>query len=371
MKKMYLQWLALMCTVPFSLFAIVPFSPVAPQPHIENVIIITTDGFRWQEVFKGMDSTIAEMDKFNQERKKEIYAKYGANTAQERRKKLLPFLWTTLGSQGELFGNRTLGNKVNVTNPYWFSYPGYSEIFCGYVDTLINTNHYKANPNTTLLEFLNQQPAYHNKVAAFAEWDAFDKILNSKRAGFPVYCGADVTSFTHDSAQSLINLMKADSYLPFDSTSYLDVFTQYSAMNYLQKKHPKVMYISYGETDEWAHEGHYLDYLDAAHRVDKWIGDLWNYIQRTPQYKDKTLLMVTCDHGRGDSDKTKWTSHNAKIVGANEIWLGLIGPGIQPTGEQTKDGQIYQAQYAQTIAHFLGLDFKCEHPVMKAIEFTH
>jgi len=29
------------------------------QNKTENIIIITTDGFRWQDVFKGMDSAIA------------------------------------------------------------------------------------------------------------------------------------------------------------------------------------------------------------------------------------------------------------------------------------------------------------------------
>ena len=32
----------------------------------ENIIIITTDGFRWQEIFTGMDSAIANNSKFNQ-----------------------------------------------------------------------------------------------------------------------------------------------------------------------------------------------------------------------------------------------------------------------------------------------------------------
>ena len=31
----------------------------------ENIIIITTDGLRWQEVFGGMDSAIANNKKFN------------------------------------------------------------------------------------------------------------------------------------------------------------------------------------------------------------------------------------------------------------------------------------------------------------------
>ena len=44
----------------------------------ENIIIITTDGLRWQEVFAGMDSAIANNKKFNQGDSAEIFKKYWA-----------------------------------------------------------------------------------------------------------------------------------------------------------------------------------------------------------------------------------------------------------------------------------------------------
>jgi|GEM_PF-2731991 len=66
------------------------------QNTVENIIIVTTDGFRWQEVFKGVDSAIAEMSQFNQNKKKEIYNHYAALTKEESRKKIMPFLWSTI-----------------------------------------------------------------------------------------------------------------------------------------------------------------------------------------------------------------------------------------------------------------------------------
>lgn len=329
---------------------------------VENIIIVTTDGFRWQEVFKGMDSAIAEMPKFNQNKKEELNKKYGAPTSTERRAKLLPFIWNTIGTQGQIYGNRTFGNKVDNSNLYWFSYPGYSEIFCGYVDTSINSNKYKANPNTNVLEYVNKQDGFNKKVAAFGAWDAFDRILNEQRSDIPVTCGGE-TSKNNDATQKLIGEMKRDSYTPFDTAEYLDVFIHYQALEYLQNQRPRVLYISYGETDEWAHAGNYLDYLDAAHRVDKWLNDLWNYIQNSPQYKNKTALFVTVDHGRGDINKSEWTSHNSKISDSHEIWFAIIAPNIEPKGEIKTNEQFYQKQFAQTFAKLLGLNFTCEHPV--------
>jgi len=345
------------------------FSKSQSATGIENVIVITTDGFRWHEVFKGMDSAIANNPAFNQRDSAKIYKSYWAHTADERRKKLLPFLWSTMASDGQIYGNRLYDNKVDNSNPYWFSYPGYSEIFCGYVDTAINTNGYTFNPHTNVLEYINQQPKYKGKVAAFCAWDAFDKILNEPRSGVLVVSGSDSCGGKNPDAQEkLLNEMKLDAFSTDGSEERLDVFTQYEAMDYLKKQKPRVLYISYGETDEWAHAGHYHDYLDAAHHVDKWLKDIWNFVQSDPQYKNKTALLVTVDHGRGDVVKEKWTSHNAKIADAHEIWFAVIGPGIPNKGEVKTAMQLYQKQYAQTIAQLLGLNFTCEHPVAEGLK---
>jgi len=331
---------------------------------IENIIIITTDGFRWQEVFTGMDSAIANNSKFNQWDSAGIYKKYWSDDVNERRKKLLPFLWNVIAAKGQLYGNRHFDNKVNVANRYWFSYPGYNEIFTGYPDTLVNSNHYKANPNTTLTEFLNKQPAFKNRVAAFGAWNAFDRILNEQRSGMPVINAFDKPL---QGSNPLFAKMLQDSYRPFGEEECLDVFTHYQAMDYLQQKKPKLLYISYGETDEWAHAGKYKDYLNAANQVDNWIQDVWNYVQSEPRYKNKTALFITTDHGRGDKIKEEWVTHGEGLTGANEIWFAVVGPGISAKGEVKTPGQLYQQQFAQTIASLLGLVFKCEHPVADKI----
>ena len=340
---------------------------IAQSAKIEDVIIVTTDGFRWQEVFTGMDSLLASNTAFNQKDSAGIFKKYWAATAGERRQKLLPFLWGTVAVQGQLYGNRQYGTKVNNANPYWFSYPGYNEIMTGFVDTAINTNAYPPNPNTNLLEFINKTNAYKGKVAAFCAWDAFDRILNEKRSGFPVIAGHDSCGGENpDAEERIINLLKKDAYKPYGEEEALDVFTHYAAMDYLKKNKPGVMYISYGETDEWAHAAHYKDYLNAAHQVDSWLSDIWNVIQNDPLYRNKTMLFVTVDHGRGEG--AEWTSHNSKIANSNQIWFAAIGPGILPKGEIKKDMQLYQKQYAQSIAHLLGLSFTCEHPVADGFE---
>lgn len=192
----------------------------------------------------------------------------------------MPFLWNIVNQKGQIYGNRNYSNKVDNANPYWFSYPGYNEIFTGYPDTAINSNSYPPNPNTTLLEFLNKQPKYKNKIAAFGAWNAFDRIFNEEQAKLPLFAAFDLFGGIKPSVtESTINAMLKDAYKPFGEAECLDVFTHYAAMHYLQTKKPKVLYIAYGETDEWPHTGQYRDYLHAANQVDKWIQDIWNYAQ--------------------------------------------------------------------------------------------
>ncbi len=355
------------------LLCFAPVYVIAQQKatDIKNVIVITTDGLRWQEVFKGMDTAIANNSKFYQGKKDsaEMYQQYWATNAVDRRKKLMPFFWNTVVTRGQIYGNREKNNKVDVANPYWFSYPGYNEILTGFPDPAINSNEYKPNPNVTVLEYINLQPAFKNKVAAFGAWNAFDRIINEGRSGIPVVSAFDTTGGKYPTQKELlINAMLRDAYKPFGLAECLDVFTHYAAMEYMKTKKPRLLYIAYGETDEWAHHGRYRDYLDAAYQVDKWISDIWNYIQSTPEYKDKTAILITSDHGRGDIVKEEWTSHGSRIAGSNELWFAVIGPGIAAKGEITTDMQLYQKQFAQTIASLLGLTYKANHPIGDAIK---
>jgi phosphoglycerol transferase MdoB-like AlkP superfamily enzyme len=116
------------------------------------------------------------------------------------------------------------------------------------------------------------------------------------------------------------------------------------------------MYFAFDETDDFAHGGEYAAYLNAANYTDGFIGQLWNYIQSEPQYKDKTTLIIAVDHGRGVTSE-EWKHHGTKIEHADEIWLAVMGPDTPATGEAKTDSQYYQNQIAKTLAAFLALDF--------------
>ena len=318
-----------------------------------------------------MDSAIANNPEFNEDDSAYLYSAYWSADEKERRKKLMPFLWNNIEKNGQLFGNRQLGCKVENANPYWFSYPGYSEIFTGFADTAINSNSYPPNPHVTVLEFLNNQPKLKGKVAAFGAWNAFDRILNEERSKIPVVCGFDPAGGKSPTPnEKLINRMLKDSYKPWHEDECMDVFTHHAAMEWLKTRKPRVLYIAYGETDEWAHAGKYRSYLDAGKQVDSWISEIWEFVQKDPQYKNKTTLFVTTDHGRGDTIKKEWTSHNNKINGANEIWFAVMGPDTPQRGELNTVVQLYQQQFAQTFARLMGYTFQAVHPIADPILYV-
>jgi len=344
--------LGLVCVLSF-------LSVQAQQTNDHRVIVIMTDGFRWQEVFGGMDSSIVKVKRFHHGDSASIVSKYWSADAATRRAKLLPFFWNTIAKKGQIHGNRALGSKVDVANPYWFSYPGYSELLTGQVDTAVNSNDYKANPNTNFFEYLNGLSAYKGSVAAFGAWDAFDRILNEKRAGFPVVNAFDsYKSYVNTQASSLLSDMSKDSFRAFGDAEILDGYMHYQAMDYLKNKKPKAMFISYGETDEFAHEGHYGHYLNAAHQFDAWLADIWNFVESDPLYKGKTTILITTDHGRGDVIKTQWTSHGEKIKDCHSIWFAMLGAKVPVLGEVQHSEQVYQRELIHKVSDAMGLNFQ-------------
>jgi predicted AlkP superfamily pyrophosphatase or phosphodiesterase len=324
------------------------------QRKTENVILITFDGFRWQELFNGADSALMKQQLHLKDSK--VKEKYWRDNLEERRKALLPFFWTTIAQKGQLYGNRSLGSKVNVTNNQWFSYPGYNEILTGKADNeRINSNDKNYNPNTTVLEYINQQPGFKGKVAAFTSWDCFPYIINDKRSGVMVSTGAyPIKGEKLTEKERILNELITAVPNPLGDVR-LDAFTFYYGLEYMKKHKPRVMYFAFDETDDFAHAGEYAAYLNAANYTDRFISELWQYIQSDPQYKDKTTIIISVDHGRGTNSED-WKHHGIKIANADEIWMAVLGPDNKPLGE-VKEGQLYQNQIAKTLAAFIGLDF--------------
>lgn len=342
----------------------------------QNVIFMMTDGLRWQEVFRGADSALINKDNGVAD-EAALQKKYWKDNINERRAALMPFMWNVVAKQGQIFGNRDKESICRVENPYWFSYPGYSETFCGYVDTKVNSNSYGYNPNMSVFEWLVNKPAYKNKVAAFGAWDAFPFILNRSRANFYINANTEPVLMGKISPkQDLLNHLKAEC-TSFDPSEPPDAITFYSAMEYLKQNKPRIFYVSLGWTDEAAHLNRYDEYLKAANLADKYFQIMWDTIQLMPQYKGKTTLILATDHGRG-SNGGDWRTHSSGTPGSNENWMAYIGPDTPALGERSNAPEVTSSHIAATLAAFLGENYKAAVPkagapiedVIKGISIT-
>ncbi len=321
-----------------------------------NVFIVTTDGFRWQEVFNGADSALISNETYTKDTAL-TRMMYWAVAPEERRKKLLPFFWNVIASRGALLGNRRYDSRVSIANLYRISYAGYNEMMTGTTDLGIFSNRKKYNRNPNILEWLNNQEAYRGRVAAFSSWDVFPYIFNEKRSHLPINAGYDSLPDTVSLGEEamLINAVQDKGIAVKGSTRH-DELTFLTALEYIRNKEPRIVYISFGETDEYAHSGRYDLYLQRANQFDKMLEQLWYMIQSTPFYQNNTMLIITTDHGRGKNKPGAWKSHGPLIAGSGEVWQAMIGKGISPVGEVTKKGLVYQKQLPGFIRQLLAAE---------------
>lgn len=338
-----------------SVFATLGVLGVATAPlKTENVILMMTDGLRWQEVFTGAeDNRLADL-------KDPSYKnRLGIGDYRARRSALMPFFWNGVAEKGQIYGNPFRKSYCRVINRLNFSYPGYSEILCGFVDPRINSNNKIPNPNVTVFEWLHSKPEFKGKVAAFGAWDRFGAIFNSARCGFVVCDGLNPLRSPDTTAIRALNKVRTTLPSPWEGETF-DAVTFYTALEYLKQVKPKLLFLSLGETDEWGHANKYDEYLDATTRFDGFVRELWQTIQSMPQYKDKTTLILTTDHGRGEDHY--WTSHGRNIPDSRATWIAAIGPDTSAKGVVSDSGVIANAQIASTIAAFLGYDYKAFQP---------
>ncbi|MFG0261100.1 MAG: hypothetical protein ACF788_01750 [Novipirellula sp. JB048] len=336
-----------------------------------NVVLVALDGLRWQELFTGADASLINRDAGNVRDVAGLKERFWRDTPRQRRQQLMPFFWSQIAKAGIVFGDPAAVSYAALTNTRHFSYPGYSEMLCGFVDPAIDSNAKRNNPNVTVLEWLNQKPSFQGQVAAFTSWDVFPYIINQQRSGVLVNAGweplADIfPSDEHSTPQRiaardrLAQLDHVAQQMPhvWDGVRY-DYFTFRAAEEYVRIAKPRVLYLSLGETDDWAHEGRYDLYLDSAHRNDDYIRRLWTRMQSMPQYHNNTTLILTTDHGRGDG-RVSWKSHNRDIPGCERIWMAVLGPNLDTGAAQPQ--RVTLAQIAATVAAAVGEDFVRDHP---------
>ena len=343
--------------------AVLAARPTA-QPARQNVILVTLDGARTEEIFGGIDVDVlrSTLDEKRNVEDSAIYKEFWADSPVRRREKLMPFFWGTLMREhGSIAGNQALGSRVRLTNRHWFSYPGYSEMLLGRPhDDVIKSNDPVQNPFPTVLEFLRARLRLPPEgVAAFASWSVFNAIVESKPGTLTVNAGFE--PYEHPDAQvKALSSLQFFTPTPWDAVRH-DVYTARLAMAHLATYKPQVLYLALGETDDWAHDGRYDRVLEAYMRTDQILRTLWEWLQSRPEYRGRTSILITTDHGRGHL-AAGWRDHGAKHPGSDDTWMAFVSPSLKTRGEWRAHPPLEARQVAATLLAWAGLDWTAYDP---------
>ena len=336
---------------------VLPGASPAPGPAA-NVIVITLDGMRWQELFSGAERSLLGKDE-KAITESAAYKRFWRDTPEARRDALMPFFWSMVAKEGQVFGDPSRGGLCRLTNGLWFSYPGYAEMLAGVADPRVDSNDKIPNPNVTVLEWLNSLPGYRGRVAAFGAWDLLPYIVNTRRSGVPAGDGYPPVPDPQTDRERAINAL-AEDLPPLWDGAPLDAPIMHAAIECLRTRRPRVLYVMLGETDEWAHENRYDLYLDAAWRADRFIRRVWDMAQGMPEYAGTTALVLATDHGRG-ARGADWTDHGRKVPAAEATWAAVMGPATPALGVRAAV-TVTTSQVAATVAALVGEDFRAAVP---------
>ncbi|MGH8166336.1 MAG: hypothetical protein ACREQ1_03815 [Woeseiaceae bacterium] len=343
--------------------ALLAGSAAADNPPSHNVILITIDGVRIQEIFAGMDPVLAEhSESMEYSEIAQSRERYWRETPQARREALMPFFWSTLAPQGMVFGNKSVGSSVKVRNGILWSSPGYSEILTGEAQRDVVDNSLVRYPHRTVLEYVRSELQLRtHEVAQFGSWEGFKTIaastddaifMNGAYDRVPAHLSSPQMDYLAELRPQIMGLWEESSN---------DVISYRLARDYLVRNRPRLMWLAFGQSDDWAHADRYDRLLSYLRLVDGMLEDLWEVLQASEAYRDKTTLVITTDHGRGLTGKD-WVEHDASVPGSDDIWVAVIGPDTPDVGEVSEAATVHQSDIAATILQFFDLDYRDFNP---------
>jgi hypothetical protein len=253
------------------LFVLINSTIFAQEP---KVILVTLDGVRWKEVFRGAEKSILDNEKYTSTIKQTTEAFWDRDSLKSR-ELLMPFTWKVIQKNGVILGNRDENNFVNLSNKHLWSYPGYNEIITGKADDInIMNNKAIPNPNISVFEIANQQKDFNGKVMIFGSWTMFPNIFNQERSKLLINAGYQQSFNTQKSERELlIERFQQETPREWNGTRF-DIFTHEFALETMKNQHPKLLFIGYGEADDFGHDADYDQYINAINRNDLMIEEL-------------------------------------------------------------------------------------------------
>lgn len=309
------------------------------------VVVIVVDGARWQEVFEGVDRSLAREKKLAQH---EVV----------RPEELMPELYRITTTRGAALGAPAHGETISASGPNFVSLPGYLEILTGLRNGSCLSNECAPLPERTLAdEFAARSAGWATEVAVIASWPDLARAAARYPERIVVSTGRNggtTRHFLRYDAEAARLLDAGAKVGPFPGVVDFrpDRYTAAIALRYLRTQKPRFLFLSLGEVDAYAHKGLYREYLASLSHADAVVGEVDYVLDALRAQGYPTTLIVTTDHGRSKH----FSYHGVAAPESARAWLVATGSGIRARGWVSSPVERRLADIAPTVRKLAGLE---------------
>jgi hypothetical protein len=157
----------------------------------------------------------------------------------------------------------------------------------------------------------------------------------------------------HQMAQ-MLKLSVADFTAHARSLRSPDELSVYIAKRLMQQLAPSLLWVTLHDIDV-AHAGTYSLYLDGIQRSDRLCSELWQEIEKLPEYAGKTTMFILPDFGR-DADESAggngFQHHRTGDAYSRTTWMIARGPSVREG--LIVDRSVESTDLVPTLGAFLG-----------------
>lgn len=121
-------------------------------------------------------------------------------------------------------------------------------------------------------------------------------------------------------------------------------------IDYIKEKRPRLVFLHYRDPDSAGHKYGWMsdEQMTAVRACDEALGTLLAAIDADPEFKGKTTILVTADHG--GHDKTHGSLDPIDMTIPWIAWGAAVAPG------KTIETPVHTYDSAATVLYLLGLD---------------
>lgn len=300
--------------------------------HPPVVVLIAIDGVRHQDVFFGPD------------------ARLGRNHGYPTRRSLIPHL-VEMERWGAVLGAPD-SEGFYASGPNFISLPGYMEMLSGTSKTKCTENDCMQMIQPTLMDDVQRAtPDDPTRSGVFSSWAKVQVAAAARSRG--VISAGRFEGAHLDVLEKFPGCKRALAAGAAEHAGHTgfraDQWTGQLALSFFQEARPEFMFVSLGETDERAHEGKYVEYLDALSAADDFVGSMVEALVAREHEGRETLLLVTTDHGRSDNFRDHGRSHPESARG-----FLFAGGSVVPSVGRIR-GRAFLRDIAPTVRELRGV----------------